>query len=401
MLLESIQELMPAITKINHTNLSIKLVNGSEIYFKGADNKNSLRGRGIDFLVVDEAAFLDPDLWPQVLRPALSDKQGRAIFLSTANGRNHFHEMYKTSNYASKKNWNGYLWPTRLNPLISENELEDAKTELSDMDYRQEYEGDFVTKAGLIYSDFSEENITDVFEPDRREHTFYLGVDFGFSNPTAICFFAVDDKTQTVYQFDEIYVMRTPIAKIVDLVLEKLKKHKLRIDDISNAYTDPAGNADELSSGISPVDHMRSRGFKVLNKGSNVAPGLALVRSFILNAAGKRRFFIHRRCTNTIKSFYGYSYKLKYLQPSEEPDKESGFDHAPDAARYFFVNKFDNAKYFFDSLEPETTVAVSTSSPIMKRCSICRKPFISRTPKNLPPYSCEACLEQKELEHAS
>src|SRR5712664_3718449 len=64
----------------NETDLRIELINGGTIALRGADNYDALRGDGLDFVVLDEYASMAPAAWTEVLRPALADKQGGALF---------------------------------------------------------------------------------------------------------------------------------------------------------------------------------------------------------------------------------------------------------------------------------------------------------------------------------
>lgn len=341
--------LEPAIRTINHTNLYVEFTNGSKLYFKGSDNPDSLRGRGVNFVVMDEAAFSHQAAWKKAIRPALSDKQGKAILISSPNGRNWFHSQYVYASRADNESWAQFHWPSSYNPLLTEEDLQAAKDELSDVDYRQEYLAEFVTKAGMVYQDFGEHNVLRGFSPDPDLFDIYLGMDFGYANPTAVMFMAVEVTTGYVYQFDEVYVERTPMEGILGLIEARLFDHGLTLEHIDTTYTDPAGNADEISSGISPVDFLRDpkgAGLTVINRGSRIAPGLALVRSYIKTSSGIVRYYIDERCENTIRSLYGYTYKVGNNGIAiEEPDKDGIHDHACDALRYFFVNKFNSAKY--------------------------------------------------------
>lgn len=396
MFMEIKDVLAPAIKKIKETQMQVTFVNGARLLFKGSDNPDSLRGRGLSMVGIDEAAFVKRDVWFKVLRPALADKRGRAHLVSTPNGRNWFYDLYRKARAPSVPYWQGYFWPTEFNPLITEEEIAEARENLSDADFRQEYLAEFITRAGRIYDEFDDSQICTDFHPDRAHHTIYLGMDFGFANPTAICFMAVNNETLEVTQFDEIYKERTTIEQHHQLILKKLAEHSLNQDDIRYCYTDPAGNAEELSSGISPVDYLRQKGYRMVNKGTNVAPGLALVRAYILNAAGKRRFRIDKRCKETTRSLGGYSYKMKGLAhpvPTEEPDKDNIHDHMCDAIRYFFVNRFDHAKYVFSELNQEPYLASPKSSRIMKKCGRCRRPFPSSTSRTQPPFLCKECLD--------
>lgn len=389
----SYPELLPAIDNINIQQLKITFVNGSCLYFKSADNEKSLRGRGLKHVVLDEAAFIvNPDLWHKVIRPALSDKQGGATLISSPNGRNWFYELYK--NTEGKENWSRYHWPTHINPMISPEEIESVKDELSELAFRQEFLAEFVAPAGMVYDDFSiDHNVIDSFTPTNI-HDIYLGADFGFANPTAVAFIAVDRITRKVYIFDEIYDKRLPMNKLLDTIRQKEQQWGIKVDTI---YTDPAGNAEELTSGISPVDFLRMKGdYRVLNKGSRIMPGVALVRSFIKSAADTRRLFVLNKCEETIRSLSGYCYQVNKSNfiINEEPWKDGIHDHMCDAIRYFFVNKFDNAKYVAKSLDQHSLLTSKNPSVIMKKCVTCRKMYTSRTPKKHPPFHCNECAKR-------
>src|SRR6202163_5131998 len=84
-------------SKPNETDLTIELVCGGTISLRGADNYDSLRGDGLDFIVLDEYASMAPEAWNEVLRPALSDRLGRALFIGTPKGLNHFHDLYQNA----------------------------------------------------------------------------------------------------------------------------------------------------------------------------------------------------------------------------------------------------------------------------------------------------------------
>lgn len=390
-------DLNPAIMSINDSMLRVIFLNGSRIYFKGADRVDSLRGRGLDFLVIDEAAFIPKDIWKKVLRPALSDKNGSALLISSPNGRNWFYDLY--SSVENDKSWVSFSWPSTMNPLISEDELAQARTELSDIDFRQEYLAEFITKSGQVYSDFNDSNVIDDFVIDIDKHDIYIGADFGYANPTALLFFAVDSLNGRVVQFDEIYKERYSIDKIKELIIKTLAKYDIKKRFIKAIYTDPAGNAEEITSGISPVDYLR-QDFPVINKGSRIAPGLALVRSYIKNANGDRKLLIHKRCKETIRSLYGYTYEQSSRNRehviNEEPFKDGLNDHAADALRYFFINVFSSDKWICGTITQTKYTEQVSKERIIKRCFTCGRPFVSSTPKNTAPFLCKTCLNEKE-----
>ena len=92
MLIEAIPD--PYIVKKNETALTLTLQNGSTISLKGAEKPDNLRGRALDFVVLDEFADMKEDAWYSVLRPSLSDRKGQALFIGTPKGRNHFYDIW-------------------------------------------------------------------------------------------------------------------------------------------------------------------------------------------------------------------------------------------------------------------------------------------------------------------
>lgn len=389
--------LSPILDNVNETRMEVRFANKSTMTFKGADNEASLRGRGLTFLVMDEAAFIQPDIWSKVLRPALSDKAGKALLISTPNGKNWFYEVFYRANTAQRKIWSAYHWPTPYNPLITEEELQDAAQDIDELSFRQEYLAEFITREGMVYSNFSEANVIASGLPSVHEFDIYLGMDFGFANPSAICFMAVDKANQIVYQFDEIYAARTPIDALEMMILEKLGKWGMSAWDVKAIYCDPAGNAAELTSGISPVDELRRspRKWTVKTMKSEIMPGVNLVRSFIQNARGERRYFITNNCHWTLESFNKYTYAPKSKNTDtikEEPLKDGKYDHMMDAVRYFFVNHFDKAKWVGKVPTFIDQAKTKDAGPVLKKCINCKQRFVSHTARTEPPHKCKGCL---------
>ena len=137
----------------NETDLRIELITGGTICLRGADNFDSLRGSGLDFLVLDEFASMDPRAWTQVLRPALADRQGGALFIGTPKGFNHFYELYTTAQ--SRNDWEVFQYTTVEGGNVTLAELEGAHHELDEKTYRQEFEARFENlTAGQTYYTF-------------------------------------------------------------------------------------------------------------------------------------------------------------------------------------------------------------------------------------------------------
>ncbi len=168
----------PIIKSAHVNNLEITLVNGRKILVRGADNPDSLRGVSLTYLVMDEVAFIKPEIWEKVLRAALSDKKGRAMFISTPSGRNHFYDWYQLGQSGNDEEWKSWHFTTADNETIDPKEIEAAKRTLSSFAFKQEYLSSFDNAgAGL----FKEEWIKFGEEPTKG--SWYIAVDLaGFED---------------------------------------------------------------------------------------------------------------------------------------------------------------------------------------------------------------------------
>ena len=147
--------------RINETNLSItRLVNSSQIILKTADNPDRLRGRGLDFVVLDEFRDMEKNIWQEILRPALSDKQGEALFISTPNGLDELHDLYLNGEQKID-GWKSWLYKTIDSPFVSFEEIENARRELDKVTFEQEYEASFNTGHSLPYYSYTQLNNCD------------------------------------------------------------------------------------------------------------------------------------------------------------------------------------------------------------------------------------------------
>jgi hypothetical protein len=142
------------VAKVNEQDLTVTLHNGSTISIRGTDNFNSLRGVGLNFLVMDEFSDCHPDAWERVLRPTLSDTGGHALFLGTPRGRNHLYAHYLKGQDPGEPNWESWQFTTLQGGNVPPEEIEQARRELSEEVFNAEYNADFVEWAGRIYTSF-------------------------------------------------------------------------------------------------------------------------------------------------------------------------------------------------------------------------------------------------------
>lgn len=162
----------PVITGAHINNLQIKLVNGATISLKGADRPETMRGVSLKFLVMDEYADMKPDVWEQILRPALADQKGSAMFIGTPMGRNHFYELYKMAELGDDETYKGWHFTSYDNPILDPNEIDTAKKSMSSYAFRQEFMASFEARGSEM---FKEDWIEFGEEPDDAQ--YYIAID--------------------------------------------------------------------------------------------------------------------------------------------------------------------------------------------------------------------------------
>ena len=141
----------PVIKSSHVNNLEITLINGRKILVRGADNPDSLRGVSLTYLVLDECAFIKQDVWEKILRAALSDRKGRALFISTPSGRNWFYDVFKLGQSGEDEEWKSWHKTTSDNETIDPKEIEAAKRTLSSFAFKQEYLSSFDTSGADVF----------------------------------------------------------------------------------------------------------------------------------------------------------------------------------------------------------------------------------------------------------
>jgi len=166
---------------------------GGFIGFKTADTGAGLLGEGLDFLVIDEAGVVPETAWLQDLRPALTDKLGRALFIGTPRGRNWFWREWMRGQDAAYPDWSSWQYHTADNPHISPAEIEAARQQLPERVFRQEYLAEFLEDAGAVFRGVlaaASAPLPACYEA-HAGHRIVVGVDWGksvdFTVLSAIC----------------------------------------------------------------------------------------------------------------------------------------------------------------------------------------------------------------------
>jgi len=309
------------VSKTNESSLTLRLINGSVISLKGAEKPNNLRGRALDFCVLDEFADMRPEAWYEVIRPSLSDRQGNAVFIGTPKGRNHFYDLW-AKGIDGANNWSSFQYTTIQGENVPAEEIEAARADLDERTFKQEYEAQFVTYQGLIYYGFSrEDSVLDIGDDNG---TLNVGMDFNLDPMSAVICLRKGGK---LYAIDEIVMYGSNTDEMVAEIKNRYPNRNIII------YPDPASRQRKTSAGgRTDLSILQNAGFSVKAKNSHalVRDRINAVNSRLLSGDGKRHLYISPKCKQTIKSLERQTYK----EGTSIPNKDDGFDHMNDALGY-------------------------------------------------------------------
>jgi len=310
------------IVSTNLTALTIKLINGSTISLKGTDNGGAtLRGRSLDFCVLDEFSLMRPEVWYEVIRPSLSDREGSALFIGTPQGRNHFYDLW-AKGLSGTDNWQSFQYTTIQGGNVSESEIEQARSDLDERTFKQEYEAEFVTYAGLIYYNFERASSVVKYQDDGG--VLHLGMDFN-TNPMS-CVAALR-KGNNLICIDEIVIYGSNTDEMAKEIHQRYPNRQIII------YPDPAARQRKTSAGgRTDLSILQNAGFMTKAKQSHpaVRDRINSVNSRLKSGNGERHLFFTDKCKQAIKSLERQTYK----EGTSQPNKDDGYDHMNDALGY-------------------------------------------------------------------
>jgi len=313
------------IDTINETNLSITIrKTGSTITLKGCENYDSLRGVGIDFLILDEFADIDEKAWTEVLRASVSDTEGDVLMCGSPKGFGNWSYRMYLKGQQKDKEWDSFQFTTLQGGMVSAEEIEQAKQDIDIRTFRQEFEGTFENYAGAVYYNFhAVENVKekklDLSKP------LHIGLDFNV-DPMSACVSQIDK--DIIHFVDEIVIYGSNTDEMVQEIRDRYgSKTKIFI------YPDPACRQRKTSAGgRTDLTILQNAGFtvKCKFKHSPIRDRVNSVNSRLKSADGRRFIFVSPSCKIMIKGLQRQIYK----ENTNIPDKEEGYDHMNDAIGY-------------------------------------------------------------------
>lgn len=234
--------------QVRLSDRTVILSGGGEISVRSADNPDSLRGEGLDLVCLDEAAYMKQDAWREVLRPALSDRLGKAIFISTPNGLNWFWELYQRG-ISQAEGWASFKFPTSSNPFINQSEIDAAKADLPELIYHQEYEAEFVSLEGAVFRRVQEAVKSEIIDAPLDGRRYIASVDVAASVDFTVCmiwdvasnsviyidrynrldYTALEDRLHAIYQRFRLDAMTIESNSIGQGVIDHLQNEGMSI----------------------------------------------------------------------------------------------------------------------------------------------------------------------------
>lgn len=281
----------------NETELRIDLPGGGRVRVYGADNPDSLRGIYLDGVVIDEPAQIRPSLWNEVVRPALSDRNGWAVFIGTPQGRNDFYDIAERAK-ANPTDWFYLQLKASETGLISEQELYDARQQMGEDRFEQEYECSFEAAIqGAYYAEAlkivrADNRLGRV--PIERALPVHTAWDLGVSDSTAIWFLQIVGREVRVIDYEEgSGVGLDEYARILRDRGYLYATHYLPHDIAVR----------ELSTGKSRLETLRGLGLNDIQvvPQHNVNDGINAVRRLL-----DRCFFDEERCKRGLECLWQY-----------------------------------------------------------------------------------------------
>lgn len=312
--------------------------NNTVIYGFSAEKISRMEGYKLNHIHITEAFQSDEHVFFESLART-SDTKGTISIegsLGTTINNPKLHWIYRTFIEKQFEGARVWMWATEDNPHYPKDELERLRASLDPRTYRQMFQIDFnVPGANLVYDDFDESNVTRGYSYNKGLETI-VSIDWGWNHPMACLFFQYDRRDGTVYLFDEIVGSKLTLDQLWDRI-------KAKGYHINHWICDIAGNQEREQTGISNISWFKQapRNIHFKYRSTAINYGIPIVRSYIKNGLGQRKFFIDEvKCPKSLDNMKNYSYPQKDgMILNENPLKEN--DDCVDAIRYMFVNHLD------------------------------------------------------------
>ncbi len=302
-------------------NMFIEFAWGSEVIVKSADNPAGLLGEELDWLILSEAARISETVFERYLFARLASRQGGLILPTSPAGFNWVYKKYLLGQDPAYPEWESWQFPTSTNPHHPQEEIEQARRNLTEEAFLEQYLGRFVRFTGQVYKEFSR-GVHVTSELPSEFKRVVAGVDWGYTNPCALVVIG-EDSDGRCYVLDEFYEREALVRpQIVEAARGFAERYG--IDCFFCDPSEPAYIADFNQEGL--------RAFPAKN---DVVAGVASVAERLkVKGDGRPGLFFSPRCSNTLREMESYRYPERKIDSSESEVPLKANDHAMDALRY-------------------------------------------------------------------
>ena len=307
------------VTKDNAKDKVIEISNGSTIRMGSVNQVDSCVGRSYDLIIFDEAALADgKDAFNVALRPTLDKDNSKAIFISTPRGRNNwFAEFFDRGFDDQFSEWVSIKATYKSNPRMSESDISEARKSMSEAEFRQEYEADFNTFEGQVWSFDFEKCTGDFQQMETKRLDIFAGLDVGYRDPTAFCVLGYDWDEEKFYLLDEYLDAEKTTEQHAGEIQRLIDKW-----DIDYIFIDSAAQQTRF-------DFAQNYDISTINAKKSILDGIARVEGIVDND----RLFIDQTCTETLAALDQYQWDPNPNLLKEKP-KHNRASHMADALRY-------------------------------------------------------------------
>lgn len=315
---------------VSESELWVGLPNGGRVRLYGADNYNRMRGIYLDGVAIDEPADMNPRVWPEVIRPALSDRNGWATFIGTPKGRNAFYQIHAQA--LTDPEWFSLVLPASKTGILPPHELESARRSMSEEQYQREYEVNFDAPVPGAY--WGKEMMrlradgrycAVPFEPALPVYTVW---DLGVDDCAAIWF--VQFEGMQVRLIDYYEARDEGLPHYIDVLRQRGNAGY----KYGGHFTPHDSKKREFQTGISTIELARKMGFEFqLVPLTERSPGIELARKLLA-----RCLIDNRRCQQGVAALE--SYTKEYVEERgiyKDTPLHNWASHGADAFRYLAV----------------------------------------------------------------
>lgn len=326
-------------------DMYIEMPNGTLIECKSEQHIMGLPGISLDYVVLCEAAKMKRSTWEKYIEPNLTDRQGRALFTSTPEGKNWLWKLWTYGQDPDEKDWKSWQKPSSCNPLNTPETLAKRKAKVTPEFYRQEYEASFEMFVGRVFKEY--DPATHYIPPFviPPEWPRYRGIDFGYTNPF-VCLWAAKSPNGSFYIYREHYREKARLDwNITQVASMSETETYIRTIGCKKFW-------EHDKNGQVMADEFRERGILLSKPIENITLGINRIAELLGNekspdaeAITPTKYYIFQTCPNHHREMMDYSWPEEKGEHNAKEMPEDKNNHTIDPARYIVTGSRMEGEY--------------------------------------------------------